>query len=147
MPTGGPFGEEAGMFLYAAFLAALIGFAWLVCAVLRVPALRIDARGIRGFTLLGTREFAWADVDRLKVNWDATYKQQLTIHAVFGSATGGFGIFSPTSIPVMTGSLDQKLDAIIAAIKVYKPDIKVERNEVADGLAKLVANVPKIFRH
>ena len=112
-----------------------------------VTALRIDGRGIRGFTLMGTREFAWGDIDRLQVNWNATYKQQLTIHAVFGSATGGFGIFSPTCIPVMTASLDRKLDAIIAAIQVHRPDVRIDRSPVADGLAKFFTNISKIFQH
>lgn len=153
-PAGGSFAEIEGhqsdksrMFLIAAALAAVIGAAWLIVVLFRVPALRIDARGVRGFTLMGTCEFAWADVDRLQVKWDATYKQVLTIHAVYGSKTGGWGIFTPTSIPVMTASLDKKLDAILAAIKVHRPDIAIERNALADNMAKLATKAPKFFSH
>ena len=129
--VGGPPG-----FLPAALLSAVIGLAWIAQGLMRAPALRIDANGITGFTLLGTRHFAWADINLVRVDWNAIYKQQITIHARVGSPTGGWGIVSPTMIPVMTGKIDRRLADIIAAIRLHRPDMPIQRSPKLDRLIR-----------
>jgi len=128
-------GEPPGL-LTAVLLAAVIGLAWIAQGLTRAQALRIDADGVTGFTLLGTRHFDWADIELVKVDWHAIYKQQMTIHARVGSPTGGFGLVSPTMIPVMTGKIDTKLSEILLAIKRHRPDMPIQRSPMLDRLAR-----------
>jgi hypothetical protein len=117
-------------------VAVIIGIAWIAQGLTRARALRIDATGVIGFTLLGTRHFAWADIALVKVDWHPIYKQQMTIHATVGSATGGWGIISPTMIPVMTGKTDKTLADILAAIRQHRPDLPIERSPMLDRLVQ-----------
>jgi hypothetical protein len=123
--------------LPATLLCALIGIAWIVQGLTRAEALRIDANGVTGFTLLGTRHFAWADIDHVRVDWNAIYKQQITIHATVGSATGGWGILSPTAIPVMTGKIDVRLAEILTTMRQHRRDLPIHRSPMLDRLMQL----------
>lgn len=123
---------ETLLFLGSAVGVMLLGLVWLLQAVLRSRAVTIDRTGVSGFTLLGTKHIAWPDVDRVEVAWHPVYKHQITIHAVVGSKTGGYGV---TGIPIMTAKIDRAWKDILPEIQQYRPDVPVDvakRNRLAE---------------
>lgn len=113
-------------FFIAAVIAALAGLVWMLAWIARVPALKIDASGVRGFTLFGQRFIAWEDVTRLEKIWAPRVGAQLVVHARFGSTTGGYGVLQSTRLNILTSRIDRPLDQVIAAIRHYRPDLPVE---------------------
>ncbi|MEQ1713005.1 MAG: PH domain-containing protein [Hyphomicrobium sp.] len=119
--------DGPGLFLTSGLLLAAIALGWLSRLLTKAPALTIDQRGVTGFTLLGTKHIAWEDISRLEINWHATYRQQLIIHAVWGSRTGGWGVLSPTGIPILASRVDRPLSEILHAIGRYRPDLVIDK--------------------
>lgn len=115
-------GGDGAMFVLSGLFAGLIGLAWLMQGLTRGRALTLDAAGVCGFTVLGTKRFAWADVDRVEIGWHGTYKRQLTIHGKVGAPSVGYGV---TGIPVALARLDCREADIRAAIEAFAPDVPI----------------------
>ncbi len=115
-------GGDASMFVMSGIAMSIIGLAWFIQGVQRGQALRIDAFGVSGYTLLGTKRMAWGDIDRVELQWHYSYKRQITFHGVMGAKTVGYGV---TGIPVSLGRTDTSEQAVLAALEAFGPDVPV----------------------
>lgn len=115
-------GGDACMFVMAGLAVCLIGLAWFLQGCRRGQALKIDAFGVSGYTLLGSKRMAWGDIDRVELQWHHSYKRQITFHGVLGAKTVGYGV---TGIPVSLGRIDTSEQAVLAAIEAFGPDVAV----------------------
>jgi hypothetical protein len=107
----------------AGVLAALMGIAWVMAYVQQAPALIIDERGVEGFTLLGKKFIVWEDVGGVEISRHKFYKEQVVIHAVWGSKTGTW--FGVLTIPVKIAAIDQPLETVLDAIRSYRPQVNI----------------------
>ncbi|MEQ1697016.1 MAG: hypothetical protein ABL901_14360 [Hyphomicrobiaceae bacterium] len=114
---------DSGNFVIAGIIAGLIGLLWLTRAISKSPALIINERGVEGFTLLGTKFIAWEDVKNVELHYHAFYKAQVTIHAIWGSKTGGW--LGVTGIPIKIAAVDQPLARVLESIKSFRPDVAI----------------------
>ncbi|MFM9941589.1 MAG: hypothetical protein ACKVP7_19055 [Hyphomicrobiaceae bacterium] len=113
---------DGSMFVMAGLAMCLIGLAWFIQGYRRGQALRIDAFGVSGYTLLGSKRIAWNDIKRIELQWHHSYKRLITFHGVLGAKTVGYGV---TGIPVSLGRIDTSEQAVLAAIEAFGPDVPV----------------------
>lgn len=102
--------------------AAVLGLIWLGRFLTRAPALTLDATGVTGFTLLGTKHIDWQDVESVSFKNHKAYKMQLVIRAIAGSRTGGWG---GIGIPVWLGGINQTQESIVHVIRMFRPDLQI----------------------
>ncbi len=132
--------SDETMFRICGLMLLTMGLVWAYQALVRGHALTIEARGLTGFTLFGTKFIAWPDVSWIELNWHPQLKSMLTIHAKMGSETGGYLL---TGIPVTIGRVDRSQEEILAAVRAHRPDVDViekgRRNRLVELWLKIMS--------
>jgi hypothetical protein len=117
-----PVSQEVASYAILGVGMGIIGLLWLSRFFSSAPALKMDEKGVKGFTLLGTKYIAWEDVEYVKIEYHQFYKEQILIRAVVGSPTGGHFLYG---IPLKTAALDRSRKEIVEAIRSFAPDVAI----------------------
>jgi hypothetical protein len=132
-----PISQEVANYAMLGVGMGLIGLLWLSRFFSRAPALRMDEKGVKGFTLLGTKYIAWEDVEYVKIEYHPFYKQQITIRAVLGSPTGGYFLYG---IPLKTAALNRSCAEIVDAIRSFAPNVNISDTSAEGKTARTLAD-------
>ena len=73
-----PMSQEVVNYAILGVGMGIIGLLWLSRYFSRAPALKMDEKGVKGFTLLGTKYIAWKDVEYVQIEYHSFYKEQIS---------------------------------------------------------------------
>jgi hypothetical protein len=132
-----PITQEAANYAILGVGMGIIGLLWISRFFSRAPALKMDEKGVEGFTLLGTKYIAWEDVEYVKIEYHPVYKEQIRIRAVYGSPTGGYFLYG---IPLKTAALDRSCKEIVEAIRSFAPNVDISDTSADGKTARTLAN-------
>ena len=132
-----PMSQEVVNYAILGVGTGIIGLLWLSRFFSRAPALKMDEKGVKGFTLLGAKYIAWKDVEYVKIEYHSFYKEQIRIRAAFGSPTGGYFLHE---IPLKTAALDRSSKEILEAIRSFAPNVNISDARADGKTARTLAN-------
>jgi hypothetical protein len=132
-----PMSQEVVNYAILGVGMGIIGLLWLSRFFSSAPALKMDEKGVEGFTLLGTKYIAWEDVEYVKIEYHPFYKEQIRIRAVFGSPTGGYFLYG---IPLKTAALNRSCKEIVEAIRSFAPNVNISDTSANGKTARTLAN-------
>jgi hypothetical protein len=112
--------------LWSAYgIAIAVALTFLFKGLTGARALRLNPHGISGFTLMGTKNIAWSDIDQLEIVRHELHGDFLLIHGKTATWIGRRLWLNSISLGLK--HIDRSLDDLVRELQSYRPDVPVPR--------------------